>query len=264
MIGVEPAGGLDRQLQALVADLAGAADGLGLGRLGLLPGLGEEPLGVEIPAGGLVQPGLPAVVLDHRDGSFGPLGLGGVAVGGAQRPQDLPHPALADPDQPSHVGELEALAALGLPQPPELLDPLGAGEGAAPQRGQGAAHIVLAHPNLLGDRGRVQRLATGDLAGLVELLDALQRPPRRAAVLELGSAAAGVGGLQGLQLLGGWPAVAGRLGSEAGQPPVALLAGAEGVQPLAGDGAGGADLGRQRRPGPAAGRRGVRGPGRRR
>jgi hypothetical protein len=38
--------------------------------------------------------------------------------GGAQRPQDLPHPALADPDQPGDVGEGEALAALGLPQPP--------------------------------------------------------------------------------------------------------------------------------------------------
>jgi hypothetical protein len=39
----------------------------------------------------------------------------------------------------------------------------------------------------------------------------------------------------------GWP-----VRPEAGQAPVALLAGAEGVQPLAGDGAGGADLGRQR------------------
>ena len=264
MIVVEPAGGLDRELQALVADLAGAADGLGLGHLGLLAGLGEEPLRVVTAAGGLVQPGLPAVVLDHRDGSFGPLGLGGVAVGGAQRPKDLPHPALADPDQPSHLAEFEALAALGLPQPPELLDPLGAGQGAAAQRDQGATHIVLAHPNRLGDLGRVERLTSGDLAGLVELLDALQRPPRRAAVLDLGSAAVGVGGLQGLQLLGGWPAVAGRLGPQAGQPPVALLAGAQGVQPLAGDGAGGADLGRPARPDPAAGRRPVRGSGRRR
>ena len=178
--------------------------------------------------------------------------------------QDLPHPALADPDQAGDVGEFEPLAALGLPQLPELLDALGAGQGAAPQRGQGAAHIVLAHPDLSGDLGRVELLATGDLAGLVELLDALQRPPRRAAVLGLGSAAVGVGGLQGLQLLRGWPAVAGRLRPQAGQPPVALLAGAQGVQPLAGDGAGGADLGRQRRPHPAAGRRGVRGSGRRR
>jgi hypothetical protein len=45
------------------------ADGLGLGRLGLLAGFGEEPLGVVTAAGGLVQPGLPAVVLDYRDGS---------------------------------------------------------------------------------------------------------------------------------------------------------------------------------------------------
>jgi hypothetical protein len=66
------------------------------------------------------------------------------------------------------------------------------------------------------------------------------------AVLERGSAAAGVGGLQRLELLGGRSAVAGRFGPEAGQPPVALLTGAEGVQPLAGDCAGGADLGGQR------------------
>ena len=104
VIVVDAAGGLDREVQAVVADLAGGADGLGLGRLGLLAGLGEEPLGVVTAAGGLVQPGLPAVVLDHRDGSCGPFGLGGVTVGGAQRPQDLPHPALADPDQASHVG----------------------------------------------------------------------------------------------------------------------------------------------------------------
>ena len=260
---VESAGGRDRELQALVADLAGGADGLGLGRLGVLAGLGEEPLGVEISAGGLVQPRLPAAILNHAVGLPGSLGLGGVAVGGAQRPQDLPHPALADPDQAGDVAEFEALAALGLPQPPELLDPLGAGQGAAAQRAKGAAHIVLAHPELLADRGRVEWLAVGEFASLVALLDALQRPPRRAVVLDVGSAAVGVGGLQRLQLLGGWPAVAGRFGPEAGQPPVALLAGAEGVEPLAGDGAGGADLPRAR-PGPAVGRRRVRGSGRRR
>jgi hypothetical protein len=68
---------------------------------------------------------LAAAVLDHHR-PLGPLGLGGVAVGGAQRAQDLPDPALADPDQPGNVAEFEALAALGFPQSPELLDPLGA------------------------------------------------------------------------------------------------------------------------------------------
>jgi hypothetical protein len=53
-------------------------------------------------------------------------------VGGAQRPQDLPHPALADPDQPGDVAEFEALAALSLPQSPQLRDPLGGGEGGLP------------------------------------------------------------------------------------------------------------------------------------
>src|SRR5215207_83179 len=118
VIVVEPTGGVDGQLQALVADLAGGADGLGLGRLGVLAGLGEEPLGVQITAGGLVQPRLPAAVLDHRDRPLGPLGLGGATVGGAQRPQDLPDSAFADPDQAGNVAEIEALAALGLPQPP--------------------------------------------------------------------------------------------------------------------------------------------------
>jgi hypothetical protein len=42
MIGVEPAGRLDRKVQAVVTDLAGRADGLGLGCLGLLAGFGEE------------------------------------------------------------------------------------------------------------------------------------------------------------------------------------------------------------------------------
>ena len=161
----------------------------------------EEPLGVVTAAGGLVQPGLPAVVLDYRDGSCGPLGLGGVAVGGAQRPQDLPYPALAGPDQAGDVGDGEALAALSLPQPPELGDALGAGESAASERGQGAAHIVLAHPGLAGNRGWVQLLTSGDLAGLVELLDALQRPPRRGRLVGLGSATVGVDGLQRLELL---------------------------------------------------------------
>src|SRR5215217_7085304 len=105
MILVNAAGGVDGQLQALVADLAGGADGLGLGRLGLLPGLGEEPLGIAVAAGGLVQPPLPAVVLDHH------------------RPLP-PHPALPDPDQAGDVSEGEALATLDLPQPPQLLDPL--------------------------------------------------------------------------------------------------------------------------------------------
>jgi hypothetical protein len=100
----------------------------------VLAGLGEEPLGVAVAAGGLVQPRLPAVVLDYRDRPLGPFGLGGVTVGGAQGPQDLPDAAFADPDQAGNVAEFEALAALGLPQPPQLLDALSAGQGAAPQR----------------------------------------------------------------------------------------------------------------------------------
>ena len=196
-------------------------------------------------AGGLVQPGLPAVVLDYRDGSCGPLGLGGVAVGGAQRPQDLPYPALAGPDQAGDVGDGEALAALGLPQPPELGDALGAGESAASERGQGAAHIVLAHPNLLGDRGRVERLTLGDLAGLVDLLDPLQCQSRRRTLVGLGPAAVSVGGLQRDQLLAGWVAVADRLSPQASQARVGLVAGPQGVQPLAGNRGGGPDLGRE-------------------
>jgi len=60
---------------------------------------------------------------------------------------------------------------------------------------------VLAHLDLAGDLGRVELLATGDLAGLVELLDALQRPPRRGRLVGLGSATVGVDGLQRLELL---------------------------------------------------------------
>jgi hypothetical protein len=136
VIGVESTGGLDREVQALVADLARGADGLGLGCLGLLAGLGEEPLRVVTAAGGLVKPGLPAVVLDYRDGSCGPLGLGGVTVGGSQRPKYLPYPALAGPDQAGDVGDGEPLAALGLPQLPELGDALGAGRLFVMKRGE--------------------------------------------------------------------------------------------------------------------------------
>jgi hypothetical protein len=163
-------------------------------------------------------------------------------VGGAQRPKDLPYPTLADPDDTGEVGGGQLLTALHLPQPPQLFDALGASEGAAPQRGEGAAHVVLAHPDLPRHGGRVEWLAAGDLAGLVELLDALQRPSRRLTLLELGAAAAGVGGLQGLELLGSWVAVADRLGAQVGQASVGLVAGAEGVEPLAGDRGGGADL----------------------
>jgi hypothetical protein len=193
----------------------------------------------------LVQPRLPAAILDHSDGLPGPFGLGGVAVGGPQWPQDLPHPALPDPDQPGHIGEGEPLATLGLPQPPQLLNPLGAGQGAAPQRGQGAAHIVLAHLDLAGDLGWVERLAPGDLAGLVELLDPLQRPVCRRRLLGLGSATLGIGSLQGDELVVGWAAVAHWLGSQTGQARVGPVASAEGVQPLAGDRGAGADLGGQ-------------------
>jgi hypothetical protein len=99
-----------------------------LGRLGLLAGFGEEPLGVEVAAGGLVQPCLAAVILDRRDRLSGPLGLGGVAVGGPQWPQHLADPALAHADQAGDVGERKPLTTLDLPQPPELGDPLGAGQ----------------------------------------------------------------------------------------------------------------------------------------
>jgi hypothetical protein len=115
----------------------------------------------------------------------------------------------------------------------------------APQRQQGAAHVVLAHVELAGDRGRDEWLATGDLVVLVELLDALQRPPRGPGVLDLGAGAAGVGRLQGLDLLGGRVAVADRLAAQASQSAVGLVAGAQGVQPLAGDRGRRADLGRQ-------------------
>jgi hypothetical protein len=118
VILVDAAGSLDGEVQALVADLAGGADGLGLGRLGLLAGLGEEPLGVEIPTGRLVQPRLPAAVLDHRDRPLRRPHGSGVAVGGAQRAEDLSNSALTDADQAGDIGEAEPLAALGLPQPP--------------------------------------------------------------------------------------------------------------------------------------------------
>jgi hypothetical protein len=155
-----------------------------------------------------------------------------VAVGGPQWPQDLADPALADADQAGHVGERKPLATLDLPQPPELLDPLGAGEGAAAQRAKRAADVVLADADLPGDLGHIQRLAAGDLAGLVELLDPLQRQSLRRMLVGLGSAAIGVGGLQRGQLLRGWVAVADRLGPQASQPRVGLVAGAQGVQPL--------------------------------
>ena len=132
MIGVDPAGGVYGQVAALVTDLAARADGLGLRGLGLLAGFGEEPLRVGVAAGGLIQPCLTAAIFDHRDRLSGPLGLGGVAAGGPQWPQDLTDPTLAHADQAGDVGELEPLAALDLPQPPELGDPLGVGQFPAP------------------------------------------------------------------------------------------------------------------------------------
>jgi len=82
-----------------------------------------------------------------------------------------------------------------------LLDALGVGQGGAPKLSQGAAHVVLAHSDLAGHRGRVQPLATVGLVALVELLNPLQRPPRRRLLVGLGSATVGISGLQGGQLL---------------------------------------------------------------
>jgi hypothetical protein len=167
-------------------------------------------------------------------------------VGGAQRAKDLPHAALPDPDDAGQVGEGDALAALHLPQPPQLLNALCGGEGAAPEGGDGAAHVVLAHPDQPGDYGRVEWLAAGDLVVLVELLDALQRPPGRPGVLRLGAAAAAVGGLQRLELLRGRVAVADRLGPQLGKSSVGPIAGAQRVEPLPRDRGCGPDLTRQR------------------
>jgi hypothetical protein len=66
VVAVQPWRGGDRQLQAAVADLAAGADGFGLGGFGVLAGVGEEPLGVVVAAGGLVQPALPPTVVDHQ------------------------------------------------------------------------------------------------------------------------------------------------------------------------------------------------------
>ena len=159
------------------------------------PGLGEEPLGVLVAAGRLVQPPLRPVVLDHKRPRLPVGGGGGGAVDGAQRPQDLPDAALADADDAGHLREGELLAALDLPQPPEVFDALGAGEAATAEGGEGAAHVVLAHADIPCHRGRIEGLAMGDLVVLVELLDALQRPPGWRGVVDVGAAAAGVGGL---------------------------------------------------------------------
>jgi hypothetical protein len=109
VILVDAAGGRDGKLQAVVADLAAPTDGLSLGGLDLFAGGGEEPLGVLVAAGGPVQPGLRPVVLDHQRPLPPVSGGGGVAVGGAQRTEDLPHAALADADQAGQVGGGEAL-----------------------------------------------------------------------------------------------------------------------------------------------------------
>jgi hypothetical protein len=106
-----------------------------------------------------------------------------VAVGGPQRPQHLADPALAHADQAGDVGERKPLSALDLPQPPELLNPLGIGQFPAAQRAKGVTDVVLADADLAGDVGRVERPATGDLSVAVELLDLLQRLARWTAVL---------------------------------------------------------------------------------
>jgi hypothetical protein len=135
------------------------------------------------------------------------------------------------------------LTALLLDHPPELGDPLGVGQLPAPQRGQGLGGVGAAHVDLAGKRGRLQVLAVADLAGPPCLFDPLQRAGGRLAWrLDLGPAAAGVGGLQRRELVGGWLAVAGRLGPQRGQARVAGAGGPQGVQPLPGGRHGGAEL----------------------
>ena len=72
-------------------------------------------------------------------------------------------------------------------------------------RGVGAAHADLA-----GHLTGVEALAVANLPTPPRLLNALQRTARRLAD-RVWPAAAGVGGLQCRELVGGWLAVAGRL-----------------------------------------------------
>jgi hypothetical protein len=66
-----------------------------------------------VAAGGQDQPGLPAAILHDRRPPR--LAGAGVAVGRAQRAEDMADAALADADQAGQVGEGEPLAALQLP-----------------------------------------------------------------------------------------------------------------------------------------------------
>jgi hypothetical protein len=165
-----------------------------------------------------------------------------LALFAAQRPQHLPDPALAHPQHAGGVGRGQVPAAVALDHPPQLLDPLRRGHGPAPQGGQDLGGVRPADADLPGDLGRVELAATRLLVGAVELLDALQRPVRHRLVLELGSAAAGVGGPQRGELLGRGGAVLGWLAAQRGQGRVAVAGGAEGAQPLAGHGGGDAGL----------------------
>jgi hypothetical protein len=138
VIGVEPAGRGDGQLQGLVVGLAAGIDSLGLSRLCLLPRLGEDPLRVLVAAG---DPSSQA----WRPSSSTTTGRSPRSVVALLLRREVRNgPSTCrthhgDPDQASHISEGEPLATLDLPQPPELGDALGAREGAAPRREQGAA-----------------------------------------------------------------------------------------------------------------------------
>ncbi len=207
----------------------------------MLARLGEEPAGRQVPARRPVQPA-PAGGVGQGQPSTRRRRLLLLALAGAQRPQHLPDPALTDPEHAGGVGGGQVPAAVAFDHPPELFDPLGGGHGPAAQGGQGLGGVGAANADLAGDLGRVKAPAVGLLLLVVELLDALQRVIRRRLRLEIGSAAAGVGGLQRGELLGGGGAVLGRLAAQPGQGGVAVAGGAEGAQPLAGHGGGDAGL----------------------
>ncbi len=172
----------------------------------------------------------------------------GVALLGPQRPQHLADPTLTDAEHPGDRGGVQVLAAVAFDQAPELGDALGVGQFPAAQCRQGLRGVGAAHANLAGNRCRVEVVAVADLAGPPCLLDALQRTAGRLdGRFDLGTAAAGEGGLQPCELVGGWLAVAGRLGAQHGQAWIARPRRPQGVQPLPRRPGGRADLTRKLR-----------------